>query len=302
MAPKATRRRLRVAAINAGFSAAHRLQQLGLAPFTWRARRLVARVAGDHFATEVAGATIGGSLIDHGAYLRWLARGGPHPFELQLFTDALAPEMVVVDCGAHIGLYSVLAGRGVGPRGRVFAVEPDAPNAKALRANVVANRLGDRVEVVEAAASNRAGTERLYPNLSPHWGSSMRALGSLLPHPEIDQGSVEVRTVRLDDVLAGRRVDVAKVDVEGAEALALEGMRETVARSEGAVVFIECHPAALERAGTSPARWLDQLRDAGTLELIDEAQGRLVPATAEVISGRLDERTELPFNLRWTVG
>jgi FkbM family methyltransferase len=270
------------------------LGRLGLVPLTARARRLVARLTGDRFSVNlVNGATIGGSLIQHGTYLGWLSRGGPYPFELELFTDAVGPGMQVVDCGAHIGLFSVLAARRVGPRGNVVALEPYEPNLDALRANLEDNGVADRVEVVDAAASDRSGAARLY--LDRRWSTD----SSLSPRPGMSP--TEMRCVTLDEVLAGRPVDVAKIDVEGAETLVLRGMSETLARSPGAVVFIECHPPAL--GGTKkPLEWLPALRDAGSLELIDEKRRRLVAATDDEISRLARDIAGRQFNVRWTVG
>jgi len=51
----------------------------------------------------------------------------------ELFVSLLRPGMTVVDGGAHVGLYTLLGSRGVGPGGIVFAVEPDRYNLAALR-------------------------------------------------------------------------------------------------------------------------------------------------------------------------
>jgi FkbM family methyltransferase len=292
------RRGLRAASISAGFSIARRTRRLGLLPITSRARRIFARATGDHFSIEVGGARIGGSLTDHGEYLSLVSRGAVHPFQLELFVEATQPGLVVADCGAYVGLYSVLAGRRVGAEGKVLAIEPDPRNAQALRANLAANDLSDRVEVIEAAASSRAGTDRLSPSFG-QFGSS--ALGSLAPPAAPDLQATEIETVRLDDVLGGRRIDLVKVDVEGAEALVLEGMRETLARSSGAVVFVECHPFLLERNGVGVIDWLDTLQGWGSLELIDEQRRRLVPATTDLVSALTEDRPEATFNLLWRI-
>lgn len=288
-----TRRRgIRAAAIDAGFAATRRLASLGLWRLTYRARFLVARLTGDRHSIVVDGATISGSLIRHGPYLDRLARGAIHPFQLELFASALAPGLLVVDCGAHIGVYTVLAARLVGSRGKVVAVEPHPPNIEALRANLDANGVADRVEVVDAAASDRSGSAPVYLD------QRESALSSLSPRPGMTP--TEMSCVTLDDVLAGRSVDVAKVDVEGAETHVLRGMSKTLARSGGATLFIECHPPPF--GGKSHLEWLPELREGGSLELIDERRRRLVPGTDEEISRLEAERAGWPFNVRWTVG
>jgi FkbM family methyltransferase len=293
-----TRRgRARSTAVHAGLAVSQRLRRLGPGPERG-ARRLTARLAGDHCSFDINGTTIGGSLIHHGPTLYWMSRVGLapfHPFQLELYTETLAPGMVVVDCGAHIGVYTVLAARGVGARGKVVALEPDEPNLEALRANLDANGVADRVEVVAAAASDRRELARFYS----FEDGVARALGSF--SPAAGGNPIDVRCVTLDDALAGRSIDLAKIDVEGAETRVLDGMRETLARSPGAIVFIECHRSAL--GGRDPIEWLGELREQGSLELIDEERRRLVAATDEEIARLAGELPDwLPFNVRWTVG
>jgi len=299
MTPIVEGRGVRAAAIKAGFAVAPTLRRLGLERLTTWVRRLLARHSGDQYWIQEAPAR-GGEARVHEALSRVdLACLTPfHPFQLTLYRDALAPGMVVIDCGAHIGVYTLLAARRVGPQGHVVALEPDELNLKALRTNLNANGVADRVEVIDAAASDRSGTTRFF---SAGWGlgvveGASTALGSLSPV----RGAVatDVRCVTVDDVLAGRSFDVAKIDVEGAEALVLRGMHETLARSPGAIVFIECHQPEL--GGTNPIELLSALRRGGSLELIDERHRRLLPASGEAIA-EFTTDLQWPFNVRWTV-
>ena len=198
----------------------------------------------------------------------------------------------MLDCGAHVGLQTLFAARGVGPDGVVIAVEAAPPTAAALRENVSANGFEDRVEVVEAAATAEPGPVRLH--LHP-W----------LDRTGVeDEGSdlgriVEVPGLRLDDVLGERRYDVAKIDVEGAEAAAIAGLERGIARSPGATVFLECHPERLTALGTDPVEWLVEIAGRGELELIDEGTRALRPlADRAAIEQVVAERTE-NFDLRW---
>lgn len=148
--------------------------------------------------------------------------------------------------------------------------------------------------MVDAAASDHAGTAAFYL----YEDNSARTTSSLSPLPGL--APTEVRCVTLDEVLAGRRVDVAKIDVEGAETLVLGGMRETLERSPGATFFIECHPPPLGAA--NPIEWLPALREQGALELIDEQRRELIPATDDEITRLTKRLAGWVFNVRWTVG
>jgi hypothetical protein len=67
------------------------------------------------------------------------------PFETRLFVDLLKPGDVVVDVGANLGYFSIIAGALVGAAGRVFAFEPDPDNYALVQANIALNEFSDRV-------------------------------------------------------------------------------------------------------------------------------------------------------------
>ena len=283
---------MRSAAIDTGFAVADRLERIGLAPVTHRVRRLAARVGPQRHETEVDGLVIGGSLADHGTYLRSLSGPVSRSFELELFRAAIEPGTTVLDCGAHVGLQTLLAAREVGPGGTVIAVEAAPPTVAALRENVAANGFEDRVEIVEGAAVAEPGPVRLH--LHPWIDRTGVA----------DEGSdlgriVDVPGIRLDDVLGERSYDVAKIDVEGGEAAAIAGLERGIARSAGATVFLECHPERLLALGTDPVEWLVEIAGRGELELIDEGTRALQPlADRGAIERVVGERTE-NFDMRW---
>jgi FkbM family methyltransferase len=290
----ASRRGVRAAAINTGFAVADRLERIGLAPATSRVRRLAARVGPDSHEVEVDGLLIGGSLADHGTYLRELSGPTGRSYELELFAEAVRPGATVLDCGAHLGLQTLVAARAAGPDGTVIAVEPAPPTAAALRENVRGNGFEDRVEVVEAAATAAAGPVRLF--LHP-WLSRAG-----VADPASDAELIaEVPGVRLDDVLGERRFDVAKIDVEGAEVDALAGLERGLERAAGATVFLECHPERLRALGVDAVEWLEALARDEQLELIDEGTRSLLPFRERgEIERAVRERRE-NFNLRWSL-
>ena len=286
---------MRTAAIDTGFAVAERLERIGLGPVTQRVRRLAARVGADAHEVEVDGLVVGGSLAEHGSYLRSLSGPVSRSYELELFRGAVRPGMTVLDCGAHLGLQTLLAARAVGAEGTVIAVEAAPPTAAALRRNVAANGFEDRVEVVESAAVAEPGPVRLH--LHPWLDRT-----GVADAASAAERTVEVDGVRLDDVLGERRVDVVKVDVEGAEVGAIAGLARGLARSAGATAFLECHPERQLALGEDPIGWLEGLAREHPLELIDEGIRSLVPlAGREAIEHAVAEHGE-NFNLRWVLG
>ena len=99
------------------------------------------------------------------------------------------------------------------------------------------------------------------------------------------RGAVEVASTTLDRALAGRHVDVIKIDIEGGEPRALAGMAEIVATSPSLVAFVECNPKALARAGTSAAELVAGLHALGfDVSEIDEQEGALRPLSEALLA------------------
>jgi FkbM family methyltransferase len=151
--------------------------------------------------------------------------------------DALAQHLhaggVFVDAGANIGAFTVFGARRVGPKGKVVAFEMMPDTAVQLRRHLELNRLGP-LRVIEAALSDSAGGEVVAQMPEGLAGKA----SIMLDRPGgTAQLARRVRTVTLDHELAGLdRIDVMKMDIEGAEALALAGGRAVLART-GCVIF-----------------------------------------------------------------
>jgi FkbM family methyltransferase len=136
----------------------------------------------------------------------------------QLFRALLRPGQTVLDVGANIGYFTLLAARCVGPAGRVLAFEPvPAIRARLIR-NVNMNGAGC-VDVRAEALADKEGTERLFVGPREHSGiSALRPLSS-------SSGCETVHVMRLDDMLRpDQPVNLVKIDVEGAESRVLRGM------------------------------------------------------------------------------
>lgn len=161
-------------------------------------------------------------------------RHGTNELPVQMaVVDGLAPGGVFLDVGANVGFFSLLAARAVGATGSVHAIEPVPSNARQVEINAAANGFAN-ISVVEAAASSTSGTTTLL--LAEHPGGAVVASAGTPPDPA---GSLEVRTVTVDELVrsgALRPPTVIKIDVEGAEVDALEGMVETLREHRPVVV------------------------------------------------------------------
>jgi FkbM family methyltransferase len=160
-----------------------------------------------------------------------------------------------IDCGANIGYFSLLAAKAVGPTGRVHAFEPQPDNRRRLAAHAAANGLESIITIHPAALSDGPGAVRLHTYDNPaanHGQSTMFVL------PGTETHSVSVETVRLDDYLPGVTPRLIKLDIEGAEPLAISGMTETLRRHQPAVIM-ELNAPTLARAGFSVREPIERL-------------------------------------------
>jgi FkbM family methyltransferase len=165
--------------------------------------------------------------------------------------------MRVLDVGANVGYFSLLAARHIGPSGVVHAFEPEPVNFRVLRQNVTASG-HDNIEIWACALSDRSGTQALYlsrSNLGRHSFSfsNVPATGA----------AVDVPTRTLDEFAADLIDDgppiLVKIDVEGAEGRVLRGAGGLLAR-DAVTVWFELWPEGLDNSGEYPEqllRWLE---------------------------------------------
>lgn len=167
--------------------------------------------------------------------------------ELAYLRNLLLPGATFVDVGANLGIYTLVASRIVGCRGRVIALEPSAQSFPLLQKNITLNRLTN-VCCLQVALSAERGTVRLYH--APCCSSG----NSLAQDPSFPESFENVPAETLDDLLqrmpAGG-VDVIKMDVQGAEELVLRGAQEAIASMNPAVIF-ELWPEGAQLLGLAP--------------------------------------------------
>lgn len=196
----------------------------------------------------------------------------------QFFCRTIKPGMTVVDVGANFGYYSILFGIAVGPRGRVVAVEPVSSTARLLRRSIHLNGHDGKTRVAECALGREpyGRVHVVIPN-----GEPKNATVVARPRP----GSVEVETTSLDALVQDLdRVDLVKIDAEGAEADIVAGMQTTLERHRPNVLL----EFNARRYADAPAfvaelqRWfhpiseLDfngELKVIGARELIEDGSG-----------------------------
>lgn len=186
---------------------------------------------------------------------RWTICLGMYEAPLaRFFIRSLRPDSVVLDIGAYIGQYTLLAAK-YASAGRVIAFEPHPISYQRLQAHVACNRLGN-VCILHQAAGQIPG--RLPLALSEQASDSGFSSGW-------SGETIEVEVVPVDEVVRQmnlKRVDVIKVDVEGAEGQVLRGAHETLARFHP-LLIVEIDRHREQAFGDAPEAILGYLQNLG---------------------------------------
>jgi FkbM family methyltransferase len=155
--------------------------------------------------------------------------GGFEAAQLARFKALSAGATLFIDIGANIGLYSVALAKAL-PNIKVIAFEPDQRNRAQLSANLLLNKLVDRVEIVSKAVTAQSGEIWFTEFSERSTGQSKVGDGP---------GARSVAAVALDDMLDLRNTRIAiKIDIEGHELEAIAGMAR-LARDNDCVFQIE---------------------------------------------------------------
>jgi FkbM family methyltransferase len=187
--------------------------------------------------------------------------GSFEPNEFAFLRRTLRPGMTFVDIGANEGLFTLFAARRVGGAGRVIAVEPSDRERRILDRNVARNGLAN-VTVVPHALAAESGTAELL--IAPGRHGLHNTLGNFIYAYEgeiaVARQTVAVETLDgLQQRLALGRVDVMKIDVEGAEVKVLTGGRRLLSTSRP-ILLVEVNEEALRCQGASADTLLKLLR------------------------------------------
>lgn len=191
--------------------------------------------------------------------------------ELAAFIARCRRDMVLVDIGAHFGLFTLAALRFSDDTAHVVAIDPSLDAMRLLDANVALAGGGGRVEAVRAAVTRTEGRMSLLT-------TGATAFHMMVPASDDRTDAVAVQAVTLDGLVASRRIRPThlKIDVEGWEEAVLDGGRQ-VLREYRPVLFLELHGWMMRRAAHDPLGVFRVLHDCGYVRY--EIGGRAVEPT-----------------------
>lgn len=193
------------------------------------------------------------------------------PISRKAFLNSLATGMVVVDVGAHIGYYSLIAAKRVTSAGIVHAIEPSPNNAKWLDHNIALNNFKNiKVHYFAAGVKHEKRLFRITKSSDCN-GFYVNPIAETID-------TIQVSEVPLDEIVTGP-VHVTKIDVEGAEMEVLCGMKRILRENPQLTLFLEWNPGCMRSAGRDPLELPSFLREYGFVDIciLDDAERRVRP-------------------------
>jgi FkbM family methyltransferase len=177
-------------------------------------------------------------------------------YETETARNLIKQGMTVADVGANIGYFTIIFSRLVGPSGKVYAFEPDPRNYELLCKNIRLNNLSN-VILIPQALSDKKGKIKLFLDKSNLGNMSLAAANI-----SDAAGSTEVEAAVMDDYFGDKKIDFIKIDVQGAEGLALAGA-QNILKNGNPKILMEFWPFGLKNLGTEPRNFLDNLKRLG---------------------------------------
>jgi FkbM family methyltransferase len=200
-------------------------------------------------------------LSDHVQRQMWFY-GVYEPVESYLYSQLLKPGMVVLDVGANIGQYTLLAAKAISPGGCVHSFEPIPSNFAQLKKHVQENQISDLVRLNQAALWNEDARVQL---AMPAHVSNNAGAFSIGVASEKGAEPFEATAVRMDTYWTQnklKRLDLIKMDIEGAEPFALEGGLEIISQFKP-IILMEICKMTLQRFGKNASAIWGPLTDLG---------------------------------------
>lgn len=200
------------------------------------------------------------------------------PDETRIIESLLRKGDVFLDVGANIGYFTLAASVAVGETGHVFSIEPVPPTAARLKENIALNGLRN-VTVYENAAIESSRPVKIAKH-----GFADRSGQHSMRFTHKDQPFWDVAGIAIDQLPMNKKVTFIKMDIEGAEMLALEGLRQTLEGDRAPTILCEVTDLYLAELGSSAGDLYRYLKELGYHYAYDCHGARLTPYAREANS------------------
>lgn len=215
----------------------------------------VKRHSADNTATRcIDGFTMHLNLDDQGLSSDLLCQGIREQYSTEVYKQELSRlaglqnKVTILEVGANIGYYALMAANELGDKADIRAFEPSPINIEYLSKNVGENEFENQIEVLPLAISDKPGTIEFQ---LAEKANQNRIKRDHIKSPDYDVvDTVDVEMTTLDNYLAEngiapQHIDVVRMDVQGSEVDVFEGMQSILESNHSMVVFLETHPSML---------------------------------------------------------
>lgn len=194
--------------------------------------------------------------------------------EIALLKAMLKPGDTVLDIGANIGFYARLLSEIVGPRGQVHCFEPDPINFAHLQENC---RQLKNVHILNKAVGPKTETIRIYT-------SKKLNVDHRTYEPEEYDQVLDIEAINIDAYVKEKqiRVNLIKMDIQGFEMQAIQGMTELLRNTPQISLLSEFWPYGLRKAGSSASAYFSYLEEQGFRVYLLE-QDQMLPLQTEKV-------------------
>lgn len=209
----------------------------------------------------------------------YLSRYGAFEYGTETcFCNIIKEDMTVLDVGANLGIFTLHA---LSKGCNVYSYEPTPNTYHLLYENIWVNGFVDSEKVhLKQSAIGAAKGECNFTTYSDVCGHN-----SMFGEQKDNSEVITVPVVALDEEFEpGTRIDVIKIDVEGAEPLVFEGMQRIIRENMEIKIFMEFAPEHLRRAGYVPKEFLEDIENMGlNIQIINESNGELLKVEKEEV-------------------
>lgn len=209
--------------------------------------------------------------------------------EIELLKKIIKPGDCILDIGSNIGFYAKILSSFTGNTGKVYCFEPDSKNFMYLKKNTKGI---NNITVFNKAVSDKTDTLKVY--------KSKLLNVDHRTYPVNNYDSIEeIESISIDELITENiisKVDVIKIDIQGYELTAFNGMKHLLSSNNNLKIIAEYWPHGFKRAGTSAIAFYDFFNNLGySFYLIDG--GALTKLTKEYIVTNNDQPFEFSFNV-----
>ena len=210
--------------------------------------------------------------------------------ETQIVKQEIKKGDVVIDVGSHIGYYTLIFAKLVGNEGKVYSFEANPDNFKLLKKNNEENNFKN-VICENMIISDKIGELQMYSLDSSTANRLFEEKGSK---------KLKVKSTSLDEYFKEKlkKIDFVKLDIQGAEPLAMKGMKKILNNNPKLKILQEWWPSAIKKLGHDPARYIMNLEQNGfEIIEIDDTKQELIKTTSKQLMKKYPNKQIEDVNL-----